>query len=104
MQRMVALIAMIAFAVMSTAMARATPPPQGSHTPNMHVVYRLGENSTKPCHPVASPSCENCCTLIPSAVDALHEPLTMIADVIVGVSRPHAGWAVPPALPPPRGA
>lgn len=100
MNRLAALFAIIAFAVMSTGMARAQP--VAPMAMSAHHAVNKADDRKAPCDDMASMSCHACCIVIAPTVAI---PVAGVVDA-TGFSPvdflSQIGRIVPPALPPPR--
>lgn len=100
MSRLAALFAIIAFAVMSTGMARAQP--MAPMAMSAHHAANKADDRQAPCDDMASTTCHACCIVIAPAVAI---PLAGVVGA-TGFAPvdflSQIGRIVPPALPPPR--
>lgn len=95
MIRVAAMLAFVALIAMHTDMARARPPAAApmAHMPAMPMA---------PCADRAHMVCDLCCVVAPVAGNPLPVRARVPALFIAVPATPQTGFAVPPALPPPR--
>lgn len=100
MTRISALLAIIAFAVMSTGMARAEP----LATPlSVSAMANHADGQPSPCDQAPQMTCSGCCIIMLASAVAVPDRVTGVARFAVADFLAQLGRVVPPALPPPRG-
>lgn len=107
MNRIIALLAIIAFAVMSTVSARAEratmigmasmPTTAMAHHPST-----VPHDQRSPCDQGQNMACAGCCAVVPVVAPVVPVPLISMTGFKPANLLTQTGLVVPPALPPPR--
>lgn len=104
MNRIAALLALIALAVLGSGVAVAHPccaPSMAPMAPMAHVAHMTGAPGHA-CTDQGFGACQNCCVIAPALTPPLTHEAAPVAPYVPAHAGPQIGHATPPALPPPR--